>query len=116
MDDIQRIEDDEGVEWVRVVEDEDLRGVGAHTLGEGPWKWQIFVSVAEFLREDPLESEMREGVDAALRSVAGVTEVAEEDREVWIVQGEPTGPDLVRAVATVVDALADRAEAHLDSL
>lgn len=100
--------------WERVVDDTDLRGVEVQRDDRGDWTWEVFVSVAEFLREGPLEDELRAGVDAALRSVAGVTDVGEEDREVWLVRGDASGPALVEAVGAVVDALAERADAHLE--
>lgn len=107
---------DDGEAWVRDVDDPDIRGCGASRFDAGPWTWQVFVDLAEFVREEPLESEMRAGVDTALRSVPGVTEVAEEDREVWIVQGDPDGRSLVAAVGAFLDTIADRARAHLDEL
>jgi hypothetical protein len=63
------------------------------------------------LRGDPLEAELRQRIDSALRGVDGVGDVAEEDREVWYVTGTPSGKDLVRAAAQVVDDLAGRARA-----
>jgi hypothetical protein len=85
---VERVPDhhvDGVAEWVRRTDDDDVRGVDVvHTEDEGRWTWQVFVNVAGFLREEPLESEMRAAVAAAISSVAGVTEAAEEDREVWI--------------------------------
>ena len=103
--------------WERSVDDRDLRGVSAVriTLGEQPY-WSVVVAVAEFLREDPLESELRQQMAAALRAVPGVDVVAEEDRELWYVSGAPSGEALIRAAAQVVDHLADRARAYLDGL
>jgi hypothetical protein len=120
-DRIVRLPDDEvdGLqEWVRETDDDDLRGVGALQMGPAKdrWSWQVFVNVAEFLREEPLEGELRAVVDQAIRSVPGVTEVAEEDREVWILSGDPSGEALVRSVGEAVDQLAPRARAHLDQL
>jgi hypothetical protein len=63
-----------------------------------------------------LEGELRAMVDQAIRSVPGVTEVAEEDREIWILSGDPSGEALVRSVGEAVDRLAPRARAHLDQL
>lgn len=104
-------------EWVRETDDDDLRGVGALQMAaHGRWTWQVFVSVAEFLREEPLEGEMRAAVDHAIRSVPGVTEVAEEDREVWILSGDPSGEELVRSVGEAIDRLAPRAREHLEQL
>ena len=42
--------------------------------------WNVVIWVAEFLREDPLETELRGRIASALGAVDGV---AEEDREVW---------------------------------
>jgi hypothetical protein len=52
----------------------------------------------------------------ALRAVDGADRVWEDDREVWGVTGTVSGEALVRAAAGVVDHLADRARAYLDSL
>lgn len=110
---------DEGCEeiWERQTDDHDIRWVGAQkiTLGEFPY-WSVGVAVAEFLREDPLESELRQQMAAALRAVDGAETVWEEDREVWGVTGGVSGEALVRAAAGVVDHLAERARAHIDSL
>ena len=45
----------------------------------------------------------------------GVTAVAEEDREVWIVAGNPHGAELVSAAAGVVDALAAKVRPQFGS-
>jgi hypothetical protein len=107
-------DDEEG--WERDVEDQDLRGVGAFRSGGGSDVWQVEVAVAELLREDPLEAELRRGVEAALQTVPGVVAVAEEDREVWLVEGTVDGRELVRAAGAVVDAMARRVARHLDEL
>ena len=113
-DEVVRV-DAEVEAWERVVDDTDLRGMEAQRLDGDDWTWELFVSVAEFLREGPLEEELRRGVDAALRSVSGVTDVAEEDREVWLVRGEASGAALVQAVGVVVDGLAEGADEHLQA-
>jgi hypothetical protein len=115
-DQIRRLPDDEvdGDEgWIRETEEPDLRNLEASRC-DG--HWQVGVSVAEFLREEPLESELRNGVASAISAVAGVVEVEEEDREVWRVEGTASGEELLRAAASVVDALADRARGHLEDL
>ncbi|MEO8553662.1 MAG: hypothetical protein ABI678_26995 [Kofleriaceae bacterium] len=71
------------------------------------WRWRITVSAMEFVRDVPLEAELRHEITAALRRVPDVAEAAEEDREVWIVRGEPAGAALVDAVAAVIDARAE---------
>jgi len=102
--------------WERMTDDEDFLGVSATliTLGEQPY-WSVGVAVAEFLREDPLEAELRQRMGSALRAVPGADSVWEEDREVWGVTGAPAGAALVRAAAGVVDGLAAQARAHVDS-
>lgn len=101
-------------EWIRETDEPDIRGVGANKPRDDDWRVQV--NVAEFLREEPLESDLRRALDAALRSVEGVTDVIEEDREQWAVIGSPTGEGLLKAVALVVDNLADRARLYVDSL
>jgi hypothetical protein len=112
-DDIQQItpsDEELEQEWVRFSEDE-FRSVGASKPVD--YMWQVTLAIAEFLREEPLESEMRREMDRVLRAVPGVTDVTEGDREVWDVSGSPTGEDLVRAAVTVVDAIADRAHEQI---
>ena len=109
------LDGDEG--WERITDEPDVRGVEAiKTADADPWVWSVTVTAMEFVREDPLESDLREGVSRALRSVPGVVDVAEEDREVWVVSGSPSGEDLVRAGASVVDAFADRIRSHVSDL
>jgi hypothetical protein len=90
--------------WERATDDPDI-----------PY-WSVGVAVAEFLRTDPLEFELRQQMAAALRAMDGAEMVWEDDREVWGVTGIVSGKALVRAAAGVVDHLADRARAYLDSL
>jgi len=104
-------DDEVDEEWSRVTDDRESRGVTAITPRN--YMWQVFVSLAEFVRQEPLESEMRHGMVDAPRAVPGVTDVTEGDREVWDVEGTPSGRALVEAAATVVDALAARAHASL---
>jgi hypothetical protein len=110
------IGDDDEEGWERDVEDQDLRGVGAFRFGGASDTWRVEVAVAERLREDPLEAELRRGIEAALSTVPGVVAVAEEDREVWLVEGAVDGRELVRAAGAVVDAMARRVARHLDEL
>jgi hypothetical protein len=53
-------------------------------------------------------------MEEELRAVPGVTDVAEEDREVWIGAGERSGAELTRAAAVVVDELSARIREELD--
>ncbi|HET9061222.1 MAG TPA: hypothetical protein VFN61_14985 [Acidimicrobiales bacterium] len=116
---IYQVPDDEREEeiqdaWVRETDEQEVRGVEAWKPFDGDWR--VVLWVAEFLREDPLEAEMRRSMHSALSQCSGVDQVIEEDREQWVVTGSPSGLDLVRAAAEVVDALADRARAYLDAL
>lgn len=113
-DDIQQVQPlDSAIaeEWLRKTGEPDLRAVSAAKLREGPW-WSVSVWAMEFVRTDPLETELRRRIAEALETVPGVTGVEEEDREVWTVTGSPTGRALVEAVAQVVDDLADRGPAE----
>jgi hypothetical protein len=93
-------------EWSREVDDE-LRGMTATKWHDG--LWQLWVELANVLREEPLESEMRLGIESALRAVPGVTDVREGDREIWDVDGSPAPEALIEAAGAVVDALVERA-------
>lgn len=60
-------------------------------------------------------AELRARIPGVLRCVDGVTDVVEDDREVWLVAGTPSAEALVRAAAVVVDDMADRARAHIEA-
>jgi hypothetical protein len=118
-DAIRRVPDDQldGLEgWERLTSEPEVRGVGATRLDDPEWPWTVDVWAMEFVREEPLEGQLRDRIATALTAVAAVTAVAEEDREVWIVAGSPGGDELVRAVAKVVDEFAERIRAHIESL
>ena len=102
-------------EWLRETGEPDIRAVDACRVDK-IGGWQVFVSVMEFVREDPLESELRQRITTALRSVPGVTSADEEDRELWFVTGTPSGKALAESAAQVVDDLADRTRAYYGGL
>lgn len=112
------VDEDFAEEWARAIDTprvRELHGVNAQKWRSRPsWPWRVEVSVMEFVRDDPLEGELRRRIDAALRAVPGVTDVTEDDREVWAVKGSPSGDALVSAVAAVVDSLADRTRAYME--
>lgn len=104
-------------EWHREIaqpRDRDLHGVDATKWRTGQWPWHVSVYVMQFIRDVPLEVELRRRIIAALRAVPGVTDVAEEDREVWMIRGEPSGAALVDAVAPIVDELAPKAREEIE--
>ena len=102
-------------EWVREGDDPDIQMVDVCQLARGgEWPWQVEVAAAEFVREEPFESEFRDRIDQAIRSVPGVQHVVEEDREVWLVSGNPDAEHLVRTVADAVDALAEGIRAAME--
>ncbi len=112
VDDVRQVQAEGADEsWERVTSEPDVRGVGADRI-EFAGGWNVTVAVMEFVREGPLESELRRRVAAALLSVDGVESAGEMDREVWFVTGAPSGEALVRAVAAVVDGLAGQARAY----
>ena len=94
-------------EWLRETTDPDVRGVYACKI-DAMGGWQVTVSAMEFIRSDPLESELRHRIANALRAVDGVTGADEDDREAWLVTGNAEGRPLIEAVAAVVDSLADQ--------
>src|SRR5262245_5250413 len=102
-------------EWVRAVEDMVL-GVDVTRGDDDEWPFQVGICAMEFLRKDPLLSEFRGAMRAALLAVPGVTGAEVEDWEVWIVDGTPTVEALTRAAADVVDTFADRLCAYEEAL
>jgi hypothetical protein len=98
--------------WERVTDDWDARGVEAARF-DFTGGWNVTVAVMEFVREEPLEGELRRRVATALRSVEGVESAEEMDREVWFVTGTPSGEALVRAAAEAVDGLAGQARDYV---
>lgn len=111
------LDQDTAESWERMTDDPDILDVDASltTQGQHPC-WSVAVAVAEFLRDGPLETDLRQQMAAALEAVDGAASVWEEDREVWGVTGTPSGEDLVRAAAGVVDHLAARARAYIENL
>lgn len=115
---IKRMEplDEEVIEeWERSTEDEVL-GVSCSRSDDEDWPWQVTVSVMEFIRSEPLESELVAAITSALGRVSRVRKVHHEDREAWVVGGDPAGSDLVQAVAEVVDQFASRTRAAVAEL
>ncbi len=88
--------------WRRTGPHHHMLGVSASQSG---MDWHIWVNAAESVREEPLESQLREAVATAIAAVDGVDGVEEEDREVWLVWGNVSGAHLVEAVADALDRL-----------
>jgi uncharacterized protein YdhG (YjbR/CyaY superfamily) len=110
--------DDELVEnWLREISDpkeRSIHGVDATKRRDDVrWRWRVSVWAMEHVRDVPLEADLRRRIGAALRAVPGVAEAAEEDREVWVIRGEPEGAALVAAVATAVDVCAEQIGAFI---
>ncbi len=104
-------------EWSRHTSEPDVCWVGASRwVDGGDWPWQVHVAAAEFVRDGPLSAAMDAGVYEALVAVDGVTDVAREDTEVWIVAGDPAGADLVRVVASFIDTIRDDIREHIRRL
>jgi hypothetical protein len=100
-------EDDELLEeWVRVTDEQHILGVCAERSADSKWPWRVAIFVAEYIRAEPLQSKLHKAITAALNGVPGVTRVMQEDREVWVVQGDVAGESLVRACSKALDRLA----------
>jgi hypothetical protein len=106
-------ETDAAEAWERLTDEPDVRGVGV-ARPDDDGDWAVVVWVMEFVRDDPLEDELRQRIEAALAQVGGAATVEEEDRECWVVSGTASGPDLIAAAARVVDDLADRTRPFVD--
>ena len=123
--DVRQVPVDDGeVEcWERVTDDQ-IRRVGAQLIHLLPGLhtevevrgWNVTVPVMEFIRKAALSGELRTRITAALRAVADAETADEQDTEVWWVTGTPAGPDLVRAVAEVLDDFADRTRTYIEAL
>lgn len=105
-------EDEEIIEeWVVESDNNDVWGVYVTKMDdEYEFPWNITIAAAEFIREEPLESKFRDLVEKALSAVTGVDEVIEEDREVWLVDGEPDGKALMEASLSVIKELSSDIE------
>ena len=103
-------------EWVRVTSEEDLLGVDAARLKQAKWNWQVSISVAEFVRKEPLASALEDKITSALKGVKGVKMVAREDREVWLVQGEVGGEELVWNCSIALEKMAPELRKYMKSL
>ena len=127
-DRIRQVEPDDAEilqEWVRETDEDEVRGVGAYQVANWHddlrgWPadrdgWMVSVDAMEFVRSEPLQSELRQRIMAALRAVKGVTDVDEHDREEWILTGVTTGEALIQAVAEILDDLASRIRDVLDN-
>jgi hypothetical protein len=66
--------------------------------------------------EHAVYPELQQAVEDAIESVPGVTEVEREVNGVWWASGTPSGEDLARAVADVLDEHADRLRDHYNTL
>jgi hypothetical protein len=100
--------------WERLTDDPDVRGIETARVEIGGW--QVTVAAMEFVRHDPLETDMRQRIATALRAVNGVAAADEQDREVWFVTGTPSGKELTEAAARVVDELAGEIRANMRDL
>lgn len=107
---VDPLEDGHAECWERRVEPFHINYVDALRFAKplGGWRWMVGVAAMEFVRDDPLESELRTELAARLGAVPGVTAVREEDNEAWVVSGSPSGAALVEAAAAAIDRFADR--------
>lgn len=114
----REFEDEDQPQVWGVHEDDDIRSVWAVRVRNQPeWPWSVSVSVAEFLREEPLQSEFIDAVSAGLQSVRGVRKVVQEDREVWLVSGRLiSGKKLVIAVDKALEILDAPMRRHVASI
>ena len=104
--------------WLRETDEPGIRNVDANSVDDpGDISgWQVAIWAMEFVRDDPLEAELRQRITDALRQVSGVTSAEEQDREHWFVTGNPSGRALVEAAARVVDDLANQTRAYMRRL
>lgn len=99
--------------WEVSANDIDLFGFSALCEPAMQYPWSLCINVAEFIRHEPLDTEFRTRLVAALAGVAGVTAIEEADRDVWVVAGEPEGQALVDAVLLLLLDMAPELSAEL---
>jgi hypothetical protein len=80
------------------------------------WPWKLTVAALEFVRSEPLEGRLRGSLKTALEEVPGVTSVTEEDREILLIGGAPTGLALTKAATEAIDSMAAAIQKHYDHL
>ncbi|MGA7832332.1 MAG: hypothetical protein WCA21_15345 [Terracidiphilus sp.] len=103
-------------EWVRVTDDKHILGVCATRIKNSNWPWHVGIYVAEYIRAEPLQSELQLAITNALNAIPGVTGARQEDREVWVVQGNVSGRSLILASAIALDRLADATRSAYENL
>jgi hypothetical protein len=103
-------------EWERVTTERDVSGVGVSKISETGYSWQVFINVAEFIRKEPLQGQLFTAISQALLDVPGVTSAVQEDREVWLVKGSPTGEELVRHCSRALNNMYPQLKAEYESL
>jgi hypothetical protein len=109
------VEDGIAEAWTRKTEEPQFRGIlSSRIKGKSKWRWQVRVSIGECLT-GALKVEFDSEMVNILRSVTAVTDVGHEDREVWVVSGTPSGADLVRSAARIVDAFEERVRESLQA-
>ena len=95
--------------WERLPDDEThLRGIEAYTGEFFEGYWQVTWHAGEYFREGSLGVELRHRFRSVLGAVPGVTSVLDLRWETWAIGGTPSGEDLCRAAAAVVDEFIDR--------
>jgi hypothetical protein len=101
--------------WVRNSTEPHLRSIEA-VKNHGGGGWSVAVAVMELVRpEHAVYQELRQAIEDAIESVPGVTEVEREVNEEWWASGSPSGEDLARTVAHVLDEHADRLRDHYNN-
>ena len=122
---IRRLTDEEVTDevlleqWQRETDESEVRDVEAYRLPHPDYGtvWEIALAAGEFVREDPLRSELSTQLEHALRSVPGVTVVRSTGNwETWMVFGDPAGHELMVAACEVIDRLAPKIRTHIEEL
>ena len=107
-------------QWLHETDEQSILGVDAcREIDEDDNElpgWHVYVAVAEFIREEPLESLLHSSITDALRSVKGARSVEQEDREAWVVEGRAEGKDLVNACVVKLKELYPKLRSAFDEL
>ena len=98
--------DDELLEsWVRSCSsiEPSAQAVSAWRSDQPEFAWSVSFALGEFVTDPDDSQALHEAVVAALMEVPGINAVGRDDKEVWAVDGDAQGPDIVRAGAVAID-------------
>jgi len=92
-------------EWGRIdeLDDKDLQNINAIKSDHPQYPWSMSFGATDWIREEPYIGILCERLNEALVALPGISWAVQEDRDYWVLEGEASGDELVRAGAVAVD-------------